>query len=119
MHSVEPVTKAPIIYNGDSVRVDASARFAISLWLPAPSTSTILASNPAQEWLAMLRDDGVDTEAMDPIGGTLFIEQAPPPPAAATATAAEGKEDVKIAKTAGFGGAAKKTAAKKKTRGRK
>ena len=76
MHSVEPVGAPPLIRKGKSLRVSDAGRFAISLWLPGQSQDSIAAVNPAHTWLAKLRESGVDTEELDPIGGTLFIEQA-------------------------------------------
>ena len=86
LHSVEPVATAPLVRerekkNIDALRVHHSARFALSLWLPAPTMEAILPTNPAQEWLMQLRErahthTGPQAEAtLDPIGGTLHIEE--------------------------------------------
>jgi hypothetical protein len=61
--------------------VHHSARFALSLWLPAPTKEAILPTNPAQEWLMQLRERACthtgpqDEATLDPIGGTLHIEE--------------------------------------------
>ena len=80
---VEPVTAAPLIRDSSgALRVHDAGRFAISLWLPAPSTADILASNPAQKWAAQLRNED-PAEGEDPIGGTLKIEESDEPLGAA------------------------------------
>ena len=104
LHSVEPVSTPPLIREGASLRVHASGRFAISLWLPAPTCGDILSVNPAQEWLAALRERG---EAEDPIGGTLFIEELDPKAAKAAGGGGGGGggDGGGGAKTGGFGSA--------------
>ena len=121
MHSVEPVGAPPLVREGKSLRVSDAGRFAISLWLPGQSQDSIAAVNPAHTWLAKLRESGVDTEELDPIGGTLFIEQADK---ANKADADAGRQRVSQSGKAsqahtGFGGAGGAVGGGKKARKKK
>jgi hypothetical protein len=121
MHSVEPVGAPPLIREGKALRVSDAGRFAISLWLPGQSQDSIAAVNPAHTWLAELRESGVDTEELDPIGGTLFIEQADK---ANKADADAGRQRVSQSGKAsqahtGFGGAGGAVGGGKKARKKK